>query len=164
MNEKDSHTTFKGKDHTEKMETTEEKTLSLNEAMLLEATKYLNKPEELAEELVRYNREKGDGKLTEERAMRLALANLEIVKKMRKEPVTFRFRKINGELREAEATLESDKLPETKGVGKKSSPAVQVFFDLVKGEWRSYRIETLILEGDNVPEDEDKDEEEKTEE
>lgn len=149
------------------METTEttEKTLSLNEAMLLEATKYLNKPEELAEELVRYNREKGDGKLTQERAMRLALANLEIVKKMRKEPVTFRFRKINGDLREAEATLESDKLPETKGVGKKSSPAVQVFFDLVKGEWRSYRIETLILEGDNVPEDEEKDEEEeKTEE
>mgnify|MGYP000854994205 FL=1 len=65
----------------------------------------------------------------------------------------------------AEATLESDKLPETKGVGKKSSPAVQVFFDLDKGEWRSYRIETLILEGDNVPEDEEKEEEdEKTEE
>ena len=165
MNERHSDTTFKEKT-IQKMDTTEttEKTLSLNEAMLLEATKYLNKPEELAEELVRYNREKGDGKLTEERAMRLALANLEIVKKMRKEPVTFRFRKINGELREAEATLESDKLPETKGVGKKSSPAVQVFFDLVKGEWRSYRIETLILEGDNVPEDEDKDEEEKTEE
>lgn len=149
------------------METTEttEKTLSLNEAMLLEATKYLNKPEELAEELVRYNGEKGDGKLTQERAMRLALANLEIVKKMRKEPVTFRFRKINGDLRVAEATLESDKLPETKGVGKKSSPAVQVFFDLDKGEWRSYRIETLILEGDNVPEDKEKEEEdEKTEE
>ena len=166
MNERDSDTTFKEKT-IQKMDTTEttEKTLSLNEAMLLEATKYLNKPEELAEELVRYNREKGDGKLTEERAMRLSLANLEIVKKMRKEPVTFRFRKINGDLREAEATLESDKLPETKGVGKKSSPAVQVFFDLVKGEWRSYRIETLILEGDNVPEDEDKDEEdEKTEE
>ena len=165
MNERHSDTTLKEKT-IQKMDTTEttEKTLSLNEAMLLEATKYLNKPEELAEELVRYNREKGDGKLTEERAMRLALANLEIVKKMRKEPVTFRFRKINGDLREAEATLESDKLPETKGVGKKSSPAVQVFFDLVKGEWRSYRIETLILEGDNVPEDEDKDEEEKTEE
>ena len=115
MNEGHSDTTFKEKTIRRKMETTE-KTLSLNEAMLLEATKYLNKPEELAEELVRYNREKGDGKLTQERAMQLALANLEIVKKMRKEPVTFRFRKINGELREAEATLESDKLPETKGV------------------------------------------------
>ena len=134
--------------------------MDLNEQMLLEATKYLNKPEELAEEIISYNSLKSpDSPLSEERAMRLAVANLEMVKQMRKESVEFRFRKANGDLRVAHGTLQTDLLPKTKGVGKKSSPAVQVFFDMDKNDWRSYRIQTLILEGDKVPEDEEKNEE-----
>ena len=63
----------------------ETQVMDLNEQMLLEATKYLNKPEELAEEIISYNSLKSpDTPLSEERAMRLAVANLEMVKQMRK--------------------------------------------------------------------------------
>lgn len=72
---------------------------------------------------------------------------MEIKEKLHKGIVTFTFRKKDGTIREARATLHTDHLvrrgviADTK-VKKTSSPKVQVFYDLDKDEWRCFVIGT----------------------
>lgn len=65
------------------------------------------------------------------------------VAKMHLAPVAFTFRKVDGTIRRAVGTLASAYLPATGG-NRRECPGVQVYFDLEKGEWRSFRIANLV--------------------
>lgn len=60
--------------------------------------------------------------------------------------IRFYFRKVDGTIREAWGTLTADKVPETKGTGRKSSDTLQVYFDTERQEWRSFKKVNLIAE------------------
>lgn len=70
----------------------------------------------------------------------------EINEKLHRGVVTFKFMKTDGKtIREATGTLCKDILPmELNKPNGTSSPDVQVFFDLDKSSWRSFRLGTEI--------------------
>ena len=80
-------------------------------------------------------------------------ANLEplkedVLKTLRAGETTVRFTKVDGSERTMRCTLSevhipSDKQPKTKESGSPAGSALRVF-DLDKGEWRSFRLESLI--------------------
>lgn len=55
--------------------------------------------------------------------------------------VNFKYRKVDGSIREAVGTLA--KVPETKGGS--AAKGVFVYFDVVAGGWRSAKVENLIF-------------------
>lgn len=55
--------------------------------------------------------------------------------------VTFKYRKVEGSIREAVGTLSN--VPETKGGS--SSKGVFVYFDVVAGGWRSCKINNILF-------------------
>lgn len=63
--------------------------------------------------------------------------------KMHLAPVEFTFEKVDGSIRRALGTLASAYLPATGG-NRRDCPGVQIYFDLEKGEWRSFRLANLI--------------------
>lgn len=76
-------------------------------------------------------------------ALKQAWANIKLVDAMHKGVVAFFFTKIDGTPRHAFGTLASYAVPETKGASK-SNDMVQVFFDVEKNAWRSFRKFNLI--------------------
>ena len=71
-----------------------------------------------------------------------------VLQKLRTDDVTVRFTKVDGSERTMRCTLSevhipSDKQPKTKESGSPAGSALRVF-DLDKGEWRSFRLESLI--------------------
>jgi hypothetical protein len=62
------------------------------------------------------------------------------------EVVTFEFQKIDGSIRKAIGTLKSEHLPQISNSSREKKPndQVQVFFDMEKFAWRSFRKDTLI--------------------
>jgi hypothetical protein len=79
-------------------------------------------------------------------------ANLEplkedVLKTLRAGETTVRFTKVDGSEREMRCTLSEGKIPSDKQPKTKDSStagsAIRVF-DLDKGEWRSFRLESLI--------------------
>lgn len=80
-------------------------------------------------------------------------ANLEplkedVLKTLRAGEATVRFTKVDGSEREMRCTLNevhipSDKQPKTKESSSTAGSAIRAF-DLDKGEWRSFRLESLI--------------------
>lgn len=67
-------------------------------------------------------------------------------KQMKQTVVEFRFRKVDGSIRQAYGTLMEKVInPLIKGTGKKHSPALVTYFDTQKQEFRCFKEENLIL-------------------
>ncbi len=78
-------------------------------------------------------------------ALRHSWKQYQNVKKMRSGIVTFSFRKVNGELREAKGTLNPGHISiQTKGTSVSTPYNICKYFDIEKTSFRSYRIENLI--------------------
>ena len=67
-------------------------------------------------------------------------------KQMKTGIVEFRFRKVDGTLRQAFGTLMENVInPLIKGTGKKHSPTLVTYYDTQKAEFRCFKEENLIL-------------------
>lgn len=61
--------------------------------------------------------------------------------------VTFTFTKVNGSSRIAEGTRNMDFIPKShwpKGTGAEKNPGILTFFDWIKKEWRSCRVDSIF--------------------
>lgn len=76
-------------------------------------------------------------------ALKQAWQVIKLRVKMTKQVVKFTFKKVDGSIREALGTLKSDETPQTVSSGKKSSKAVQVYYDVEKMAWRCFKVENL---------------------
>lgn len=63
---------------------------------------------------------------------------------MKQEIVTFTFAKVDGTIRVARGTLRNDVLPQTKGTGRPTPENIQVYYDVDKKSWRSFKKDNLI--------------------
>ena len=77
-------------------------------------------------------------------ALKTAWANVKLHAALKKGIVKFYFTKVDGSLREAYGTLKESLLPETKGIGRKPSDTVQVYYDTEKQEYRCYKKANLV--------------------
>lgn len=80
---------------------------------------------------------------TKAEALKQAWLQIKLKVRMAKGIVKFYYMKVNGELRQAYGTIKGDAVPATQGV-RKSSPAVQTYFDTEAQDWRSYRLTNLL--------------------
>ena len=71
-------------------------------------------------------------------ALKTSWLNYRLVNALKAEIVEFYYQKVDGTIRQAFGTLQSDRLPQTAGT-KKSVDSCQVYFDTEKGEWRSFK-------------------------
>lgn len=58
--------------------------------------------------------------------------------------VRFSFRKNNGEIRITVGTLVKEKCPMTSGSGRPTPEHLQLYFDVEKGAWRSFKKDEFI--------------------
>lgn len=69
-----------------------------------------------------------------------------LVKKLTEGSTSFKFRKVDGTIREATGTLNADLIP--AGAGTPTIPAENAasisYYDLDKGEFRAFRTENII--------------------
>lgn len=73
----------------------------------------------------------------------------ELKQKIQNEVVSFQFQKKDGTIRDARGTTKMEIIPEENhptGGAKTLSDDVVRFYDMDKGEWRSFRIENFIGE------------------
>ena len=77
-------------------------------------------------------------------AMKQAWKNIKLTAAMVGKAVHFAYLTVKGEVRKAIGTLQASMLPETKGTGRAKCDAVQVYFDLDRNAFRSYRKATLL--------------------
>ena len=77
-------------------------------------------------------------------ALKTAWANIKLKVQMQQRIVKFWFSKVDGTLREAYGTLETAKLPDSKGTGRKPNITVQVYFDTEKQEYRCFKKANLV--------------------
>lgn len=70
--------------------------------------------------------------------------NKELSKLLHERVVRFVYQKSDGSIREAVGTLKKDMCPDVKGGGKPTPGHLQLYFDLEKKAWRSFRKELLI--------------------
>lgn len=80
--------------------------------------------------------------------MLLELTKQGIVEELRKGIVDLQFKKVNGDLRNMEATLSEDLIPVSdipeEGKERKTNAEIVVVYDLEVNGWRSFRTENLI--------------------
>jgi hypothetical protein len=67
-----------------------------------------------------------------------------LIKRMKQEVVTFTFTKVDGTIRIARGTLRNDVLPQTMGTGRPTPDSIQVYYDVDKKSWRSFKKDNLI--------------------
>lgn len=67
-----------------------------------------------------------------------------LIKRMKQEIVTFTFTKVDGTIRIARGTLRNDVLPQTTGTGRPTPENIQVYYDVDKKSWRSFKKSNLI--------------------
>lgn len=79
-----------------------------------------------------------------EEANRLADMNNQLKQAMLNKEVRFCFRKNDGNIRHAIGTLKEDLLPMIKGNGKPTPIHLQLYFDMEKKSFRSFKKECLI--------------------
>jgi hypothetical protein len=83
--------------------------------------------------------------LTISEALKKAWALFNVVNKMKKGVASFRFEKVNGEIRQAFGTLEESRLPKIESTSNRAkSPFIQTYFDVEKNEFRCFKIINLI--------------------
>jgi hypothetical protein len=63
---------------------------------------------------------------------------------LRKGVVHFRYTKLDGTIREAVGTLKSDMLPPMSGGGRPTPDCNQLYFDVEKQSYRSFRKDNLL--------------------
>ena len=104
-------------------------------------TKFNNKMRELMRQAWMLVKDFG---FTLSEAMKQAWAIYRLVRDMHKGVVAFKFRKVDGSIREAHGTLAADFLPASNGSGRRPNPKVQVYFDTDKNEFRCFKINYLM--------------------
>lgn len=77
-------------------------------------------------------------------ALKTAWANEKLRAALHNGVCEFRFRKVDGSIRQAFGTLQADKIPQTGDSGRRPNPTLQTYFDLEKGEWRCYKKCNLL--------------------
>lgn len=85
-----------------------------------------------------------------EEAKKKADMNVILQDRMRTNDVKFSFIKKDGTIREAHGTLREDVLPEIKGTGRPLSFELQLYFDLDKQCFRSFKKHNLIDIHDDI--------------
>ena len=66
-----------------------------------------------------------------------------LIKNLQKKSMRITFTKVNGEERVMDCTLQENIVPPTKYTDRKRNEEVLPVFDINKGEWRSFRIESI---------------------
>lgn len=77
-------------------------------------------------------------------ALKAAWLNAKLVADMRKRIVKFVYSKVNGELREAYGTLDPARVAPTQGTGRKANDTLQVYYDVSKNAYRSFKKANLV--------------------
>lgn len=77
-------------------------------------------------------------------ALKVAWANMKLMKQMKERIVKFYFKKVDGSIREAYGTLKENLIPATSGDNRKKNDTVQVYFDTERQEYRCYKKANLI--------------------
>lgn len=77
-------------------------------------------------------------------ALKKAWQVLKLRYKMKNQIVSFKFKKVDGSIREAIGTLRADMLPEIKGNSNKVNHSVITFFCMDSMAFRSFKVENLI--------------------
>lgn len=78
-------------------------------------------------------------------ALRKAWVVIKLRASMKKQVVSFKFKKVDGSIREANGTLIESYLPEIKGTSKKVNYSVMAYFDVDAYGFRSFKVENLIF-------------------
>ena len=86
---------------------------------------------------------RGNG-LSIQEALHTAWLNVKVRKAMDTRIVGFRFKKVDGSVREAYGTLMPAALPPAKGTDKPHSSWVQVYFDTERNEYRCFKKVNLL--------------------
>lgn len=68
----------------------------------------------------------------------------DLAKSLHERVVRFVYQKSDGSIREAVGTLKKDMCPTIKGGGKPTPEHLQLYYDLEKLQWRSFRKELLV--------------------
>ena len=66
-----------------------------------------------------------------------------LIKNLQQKVMRVTFTKVNGEERVMDCTLQEYMLPETVDSNRKQNEAVFPVFDINKGEWRSFRMDSI---------------------
>ena len=66
-----------------------------------------------------------------------------LIKNLQKKAMRITFTKVNGEERIMDCTLQEHMLPETNESNRKQNEEVLPVFDINKGEWRSFRLDSV---------------------
>jgi hypothetical protein len=66
-----------------------------------------------------------------------------LIKNLQKKAMRITFTKVNGEERVMDCSLQEHMLPETNESNRKQNEEVLPVFDINKGEWRSFRMDSI---------------------
>ena len=66
-----------------------------------------------------------------------------LIKNLQKKVMKITFTKVNGEERIMDCTLQEHMVPPTKYTNRKQNEEVLPVFDINKGEWRSFRMDSI---------------------
>ena len=66
-----------------------------------------------------------------------------LIKNLQKKTMRITFTKVNGEERVMDCTLQEHMIPETEENNRKKNEEVLPVFDINKGEWRSFRLDSV---------------------
>ena len=66
-----------------------------------------------------------------------------LIKNLQKKTMRITFTKVNGEERVMDCTLQENLVPATKYTNRKQNEEVLPVFDINKGEWRSFRLDSI---------------------
>jgi hypothetical protein len=67
-----------------------------------------------------------------------------LIKSLQKKAMRITFTKLNGDERIMDCTLQENLLPPTELKNRKENEDVLPVFDINKGEWRSFRLDSII--------------------
>ena len=66
-----------------------------------------------------------------------------LIKNLQKQAMRITFTKVNGEERVMDCSLQEHILPQTDSNNRKENEEVLPVFDINKGEWRSFRLDSI---------------------
>ena len=66
-----------------------------------------------------------------------------LIKNLQNKVLKITFTKVNGEERVMECTLQEHMIPETNPANRKENEEVLPVFDIDKGSWRSFRLDSI---------------------
>ena len=66
-----------------------------------------------------------------------------LIKNLQKKAMRITFTKVNGEERVMDCTLQEHIIPQTEESNRKKNEEVLPVFDINKGEWRSFRLDSV---------------------